>query len=211
MIILGIDPGTATTGWGIIKKTENIKQPPARPRRAKQAGRAAENKNSSSLRAGGYSLSLIGFGCILTDSKEEMGKRLLNLKKSLQNIIKNYRPEKIVVEKIFFGANSTSALSVGQARGVVLLVAAESKLPIFEYTGLEVKLAVADHGRADKKAIQTAVRRHLGINRLPHPKDQLGRRAFTFRDDAYDAVAATICHVIKQRTASSEQQTTNKG
>ena len=204
MIILGIDPGTATTGWGIIKKTENRKQPPARTRQVKGVGRESDNKKSSLLRTDGYLLSFIGFGCILTDSKEEMGKRLLNLKKSLQNIIKNYRPEKIVVERIFFGANSTSALSVGQARGVVLLIAPESKLPIFEYTGLEVKLTVAGHGRADKKAIQTAVRRHLGINRLPHPKDQLGRRAFTFRDDVYGAVAATICHVIKQ-------QTTNKG
>src|SRR4030067_1112235 len=113
MIILGIDPGTATTGWGIIKKTENIKQPPARTRQANRAGRAAEKRKSNSLRASDYSLSLIGFGCILTDSKEEMGKRLLNLKKSLQNIIKNYRPEKIVVEKIFFGANYTSDLCVG--------------------------------------------------------------------------------------------------
>jgi crossover junction endodeoxyribonuclease RuvC len=135
-----------------------------------------------------------------------MGERLLVLRRALQKVIKNYQPGYMVVERIFFGANSTSALSVGQARGVVLLTAQENKLPIFEYTGLEVKLTVADHGRADKKAIQTAVRRHLCVKNLPKPKDQIDRQVFRFRDDAYDAVAAAICHVLKQTAVSRKQK-----
>ncbi|MEX0621538.1 MAG: crossover junction endodeoxyribonuclease RuvC [Candidatus Woykebacteria bacterium] len=175
MLIIGVDPGTATTGWGVIRKTK---------------GKSENAKN-------GNSLQLIDFGCILTKSTDEMGDRLFILRRSLQKIIKEHRPEMMVIERLFFGANATSALSVGQARGVVLLVARENKLKTYEYTGLQVKLTVADHGRADKKAVQRAVKKHLGITRLRNPKDQFGREVFRFRDDAYDAVAATICHVIK--------------
>ena len=184
MKILGIDPGTATTGWGVVQLKGNREQP-------------AKNKRSSSLKAEGYPLSLVDFGCILTEPKDEMGDRLLTLRRSLRKVIRLHKPDCIVIERLFFGANATSALSVGQARGVVLLAAAENKLPTFEYTGLEVKLAVADHGRADKKLVQTAVRRHLGIKRLPDPKDQFAHPVFRFRDDAYDAVATSICHIIK--------------
>ena len=185
MIILGIDPGTATTGWGVVGYKKIINNS---PNGGPKKGKSSKKSNS---------FSLVNFGCILTDSKQEMGKRLLLLGQSLRDIIKTYKPEEVVVERLFFGANATSALSVGQARGVILLVAEEFKIPIFEYTGLQIKLLVAGHGRADKGAIQTAVRRHLGVKNLPDPKDQLGKRAFTFRDDAYDAVAATICHVLK--------------
>jgi len=199
MIILGIDPGTATTGWGIINSqlTANREHPPAG-----RAGRTAKTKDkkSSLLGAEGCSLSLVGFGCILTESQDPMGERLLVLKNALKKIIKTCHPDCVVIEQIFFGANSTSAISVGQARGVALLTATEFKLPIFEYTGLAVKLAVADHGRADKKSIQIAVRKHLCVKKLPKPKDQLGRQVFRFRDDAYDAVAAAICHVLKTGT-----------
>ncbi len=184
MIILGIDPGTATTGWGIISNQ-------------KSAIRDQKKKREGSQIADCKLLKLVNFGCVLTDPKSEMGDRLLILKRALKKIIQSYKPDHMVVERLFFGANSTSALSVGQARGVVLLVAAEAKVPTSEYTGLEVKLSVANHGRADKKSIQTAVRRHLGIKNLPKPKDQYGHQVHRFRDDAYDAVAATICHVLK--------------
>lgn len=176
MIILGIDPGTATTGWGIIKTNHKFR-----------IGNPKKN----------IPLELIDFGCIITDSKDEMGERLFILSKALKNIIRNHDPDYMVIERLFFGANSTSALSVGQARGVVVLVARENKVNVVEYTGLEVKLTVADHGRADKKVVQTAVRRHLRVKNLPKPKDQFGKGVFRFRDDAYDAVAAAICHVLK--------------
>ena len=184
MKILGIDPGTATTGWGVVEKVGGKKQ-------KSTSKEGEENRKRKKL------IKLVGFGCILTDSGEKMGDRLLTLRNSLRKIIKSHKPDCIVIERLFFGANATSALSVGQARGVVLLVAAENKLPAFEYTGLEVKLVVADHGRADKQQVQTAVRRHLGIKRLPDPKDQFSHPVFRFRDDAYDAVAATICHILK--------------
>jgi crossover junction endodeoxyribonuclease RuvC len=184
MIILGIDPGTATTGWGLVELTANSQQ--------RSAGKISL-------------LKLVDFGCILTKSEDPMGERLLILKRSLQKVIKSHQPDCMVIEKLFFGANSTSALSVGQARGVILLVARENKLPVYEYTGLEVKLAVANHGRADKKSVQTAVRRHFGIKKLPNVRDQVGREVYRFRDDAYDAAAAAICHVLK--TVKSFQRT----
>ncbi|SRR4030042_3943292 len=168
MKILGIDPGTATTGWGIIDY-EPIKQ-------AKK---------------------LVDFGCILTDSGDKMGDRLVVLRKNLQKIIKEYEPDCMIIERLFFGSNVTSALTVGQARGVIMLSASENKIPIFEYTGLQVKLTVADHGRADKGAIQKAVRKHLSVKNLPRPKDQTGKAVLRFRDDAYDAVAAALCHIFK--------------
>ena len=182
MIILGIDPGTATTGWGLVKQTSVSKQ------------LSANKKNSL---PNGFTISLVDYGCIITDSEAEMGERLVVLKKGLDKVIKTHRPDCIVIERLFFGSNVTSALTVGQARGVVLLASSENKLQTFEYTGLQVKLTVADHGRADKVAIQKAVRKYLKVRKLPNPKDQSGKEVFRFRDDAYDAVAAAICHVIK--------------
>src|SRR3972149_8873238 len=173
MLIIGIDPGTATTGWGIIE----IQDTKSKIKNAKANGRP---------------IKLVDFGCIVTEPTSEMGERLLILRTALRSLIKTHQPHLMVIERLFFGANATSALSVGQARGVVLLVARENKLKTFEYTGLEVKLTVADHGRADKKTVQTAVKKHLGITRLRNPKDEFGREVFRFRDDAYDAVAATI-------------------
>jgi len=202
MIIIGIDPGTATTGWGIIKRTANTRPPSFTRRSGRSEQQTAGDKKGRSPRTASCSLSLVDFGCILTDSTDLMGERLLVLKRALQKIIKTYHPDCMVIEKLFFGANSTSAMSVGQARGVVLLVARENRLPTFEYTGLEVKLAVANHGRADKKSIQTAVRSHLRVTNLPKPKNQVGEPVFRFRDDAYDAVATAICHVLKTENSS---------
>ena len=133
----------------------------------------------------------------MTESTDKMGDRLVILRKNLQKIIKENKPDCMIIERLFFGSNVTSALTVGQARGVVMLSASENKVPIFEYTGLQVKLVVADHGRADKEAVQKAVRKHLSVRKLPDPKDQSGKIVLRFRDDAYDAVAVAICHVLK--------------
>ena len=178
MLIIGIDPGTATTGWGIIE----IQDTKSKIKNAKANGRP---------------IKLVDFGCMVTEPTSEMGERLLILRTALRSLIKTHQPHLMVIEKLFFGANSTSALSVGQARGVVLLVASENKVNVSEYTGLEVKLSVAGHGRADKNTVQTAVRKHLNVRKLPNPKDHHGKEVFRFRDDAYDAVAAAICYVIK--------------
>lgn len=180
MILLGIDPGTATTGWGVIK----ISALPSGKQKPK-------GKKANGLR-------FLEFGCILTDPEEEMPKRLLVLSRELKKVVNKYQPEAFIVERLFFGANARTAIAVGQARGVVMLTAAESKTSFHEYTGLEVKLEVANHGRADKKTVQTAVKRILGVSELPKPKDQGGKEVNRFRDDAYDAVAVALCHLSKQ-------------
>ncbi len=181
MIILGIDPGTATTGWGVVqhKKAGNKRKPD------------------------GSFFSLIGFGCITTKPDKDMPLRLLELKRALKKIIKSYKPDSLVVERIFFGQNSSSAITVGQARGVIMLVAAEENLRLFEYTGLEVKSTISAYGRATKKQVQIGVRRILKVRSLPKPKDQLGKPVWQFRDDAYDAAAAAIHHIISIGNKSS--------
>lgn len=163
MIILGIDPGTASTGWGIIKIEDIILK--------------REKKNNG--------LRCLSYGCIKTSLEMTMARRLLLLKKELKKIIHTYQPDCVAMEQIFFGANSKTALSVGQARGVVMVTAAESKLPIFEYQGLQVKLLLTGYGRSDKKKIQQSVKKYLGLSEKPKP------------DDAADALAVAICHTLK--------------
>ena len=158
MIIVGIDPGTATTGWGVVK---------------------IKNSKSYDKKTNGR-LNLLDFGCILTDPVEEMPNRLFILRRELRRIISKYEPEGLVVERLFFGANARTAMA------------------FYEYTGLEVKLEVANHGRSDKVTVQKAVRRILGVSDLPKPKDQSGKEVNRFRDDAYDAVAIALCHLSKQ-------------
>lgn len=154
MVILGIDPGTATTGFGIIKTSSK-------------------------------KLALVDFGCVKTAAGEEMPKRLLKLRKELKKLIKEFEPKIMVIERLFFNTNAKTAMTVGQARGVVMLVAAETKLPVFEYTALEAKLELTGYGRSDKKEVEKAVKRCLKVRRKIKP------------DDAADALAVAICHVKK--------------
>ena len=154
MVILGIDPGTAATGYGFIK--------------------------TSSKR-----ISLVDFGCIKTAAGEEMPKRLLKLRKELKKLIKEFEPKVMVIERLFFNTNAKTAMTVGQARGVVMLVAAEAKLPVLEYTALQAKKELTGYGRADKKQVEKAVKKCLQIRRSIRP------------DDAADALAVAICHVKK--------------
>jgi crossover junction endodeoxyribonuclease RuvC len=202
MIVLGIDPGTATTGWGVVEYQKS----PARQASPGEAGGKVKSKktdgNSKPKNSSQKKLKLVEFGCILTNPEEDMPKRLLVLRRELKRVLQKYSPDGLVVEKLFFGVNSRTAMAVGQARGVVMLAAAEAKVPLYEYTGLEVKLEVANHGRSDKKTVQTAVKRHLGVTNLRKPKDQQGKEVNRFRDDAYDAVAAALCHLSKQNLLS---------
>lgn len=178
MIILGIDPGTATTGYGLIKVPEDI------------MGREFN-----------YDIELIDYGYISTPKDELMEKRLVQLHHELGDIIVRHRPDMISIEMLFFGANTRTAIAVGQARGVILMTAGMHDIPITDYTGLQVKLMVAGSGRADKKQVHEGVRKFLGKNgekamELSKPKVGLSRKA-TFNDDAADAVAIAICHVLK--------------
>ena len=179
MIILGIDPGTATTGYGLIKIPDDI------------LGRKFE-----------YGIELIDYGFISTPKDEVMTKRLVQLHHGMEDIVKKYKPDLIVIEMLFFGANTRTAISVGQARGVIMLTAGKHNVPIHEYSGLTVKLMVAGSGRADKKQVHEGVRRFLsktkGGKGAELSKPMSGNlRKKSFNDDAADAVAIAICHVLK--------------
>lgn len=172
MIILGIDPGTATTGYGVISVPDDI------------LGREFD-----------YGVELITYGNISTSKDRLAQDRLLQIHHELKGIIDKYKPELIVIEMLFFGANTRTAIAVGQARGVVMLAAAEYNVPIHEYTGPQIKLLVAGAGRADKKQVHEAVRKWLGSNGRKRRKLIAPKGGHL--DDATDALAIAICHVLK--------------
>ena len=141
MLVLGIDPGTATTGYGLVRQ-------------------AADG-----------SLAAVEFGAILTPAEMPMPDRLASLYEQLQAIILLHRPDSSAVEKLFFQKNVKTALSVGQGRGVVLLALAQSHLPVGEYTPNEIKQAVTGYGSAGKQQMQEMVRLLLGLEQRPKPDD----------------------------------------
>jgi crossover junction endodeoxyribonuclease RuvC len=149
MIILGIDPGTAIIGWGLIKKDKN--------------------------------LEAIDYGCIKTSPDLSTAERLNKLYKELDSLIKKHKPGIVAVEDIFFFKNLKTAVKVSQARGVILLTIAKSKIEVAEYTPLQIKQAVACYGRADKRQVQEMVKTLLNLKEIPKP------------NDAADALATAIC------------------
>lgn len=141
MLVIGIDPGTATTGYGFVRESED------------------------------GSLSAVDYGVISTPANQEMPERLLELFHQLNQLILLHRPDSGAVEKLFFQRNVRTALSVGQGRGVVLLSLAQAQLPVAEYTPLEVKQAVVGYGGAEKSQVQQMVRALLGLPDIPRPDD----------------------------------------
>ncbi len=156
-VVLGIDPGTAITGYGVVGET------------------AAGN------------FELLACGVIRTKAGEKMHLRLLEIFQDMKALIAEFHPTEMAVEKLFFGRNVTTAITVGQARGTVLLAGAEYGLDIAEYTPAEVKQAITGYGSADKQQIQEMVQRVLNLPHPPHP------------DDAADGVAIAICHLQRTR------------
>ena len=159
MIILGIDPGTATTGCGFVKTSSKTSAKP----------------------------TLIAYEKIVTDAGEEMTKRLLKLEQCLTRLIKIHQPDVMAVERLFFNTNAKTAMSVGQARGVIMVTAARNKIPFFEYTALQSKLVVSGYGRSDKKQMRIAVQAFL----------EMGEEIKS--DDCADALAMAICHWEKSK------------
>ncbi len=157
MIVAGIDPGTARTGYGFVRETPD----------------------------GG--LELIACGVIETPANTAAELRLLQLHQELTELLLLHRPEMCAVEKLFFSRNVTTAIAVGQARGVAMLALAQAGLQVAEYTPMEVKQAVAGYGGADKNQVQQMVRALLGLADIPRP------------DDAADALAIAICHLHSSR------------
>lgn len=124
------------------------------------------------------------FGCIETSVKQKNEERLLQIYKEITSIIKKYKPDVLAIEELFFGANSKTALVVGQARGVVLLCAGQHSLPVSVYTPLQVKMALTGYGRAEKNQIGQMVKILLKLPSIPKP------------DDTADALAVAITHAL---------------
>ncbi len=141
MLVIGIDPGTATTGYGLVR----------------------ENQDDS--------LQAVDYGVILTPADMPMAQRLALLYGKLNEILVLHHPDSSAVEKLFFQRNVKTAITVGQGRGVVLLALAQADVSVAEYTPLEVKQAVAGYGGADKRQVQEMVRVLLDLEEIPKPDD----------------------------------------
>lgn len=151
MRTIGIDPGTAILGWGVLDEQ-------------------------------GGTLNAVAFGVLKTPSNSTPSERLLVLHQGLQELLHRYQPDDAAVEELFFSRNVTTALAVGQARGVVLLTLALAHVAIYEYKPLTIKQTVAGYGGAQKRQMQEMVRLTLNLSTIPRP------------DDAADALAIAICH-----------------
>jgi crossover junction endodeoxyribonuclease RuvC len=158
MRILGIDPGTATMGFGVLEQE-------------------------------GQKLRCLTYGTWRTEAGIPMEQRLLQLYSDAMECIATYEPDELSVEELFFNRNTTTAITVAQARGVILLAAAQKNLPVYEYTPLQIKMALVGYGRADKQQVQFMVRALLFLKEIPKP------------DDAADALAVAICRAHSRRPA----------
>lgn len=138
----------------------------------------------------GGSLRALTYGAFTTERADSMPRRLLSLHARLTALIGEYRPDALAVEELFFNRNVRTAIPVGQARGIVLLTAAQAGVPVFAYTPLQVKDAVVGYGRATKDQVQQMIRSLLALEVIPRP------------DDAADALAIAICHVHSARIGS---------
>lgn len=151
MRIIGIDPGIAIVGFGIIEKQ-------------------------------GSRLVPIQYGCIKTEAHTPEPLRLKQIYDAMTSLLTEYKPQVMAVEKLYFNRNVTTAFSVGQARGVIVLTAEEAAIPVFEYTPLQVKQSVVGYGQAEKRQIQEMVKLLLGLPKPPKP------------DDVADALGIAITH-----------------
>ena len=167
MRILGIDPGYATVGYGVVDY----------------------NKNR---------FSVVGFGAITTKAGIPFPKRLKDIYDDMTAVIEKYRPDELSVEKLYFNTNTTTAIDVAQARGVIVLAADLSGVPVFEYTPLQVKQAITGYGRAEKRQVMEMVKNFLNLERVPKP------------DDTADALALAVCHAHYSGTAYSRLWSENK-
>lgn len=151
MIILGIDPGYAIVGWGVLDYQGN-------------------------------QFKVLDYGAITTEADMNLFRRFQSIHQDLNEIIEKYHPDAMAIEELFFNSNRTTAINVAQARGVLILSALNHNVPVFEYTPLQVKQAVAGYGRAEKQQVQQMTKILLNLSAVPRP------------DDTADALAIAICH-----------------
>lgn len=168
MRILGIDPGTATTGFGVLKTKR------------------------------GGNFELLTFDWIHTDKNDASQKRLAVIHKEIKAVIRDFKPDIIAIERLFFATNAKSAIAVSEATGVIKLAASSKKVPIAEYTPMEIKKEITGSGRADKRAVKKAIRKLLSI-RSPNRKK-------THFDDVCDALAVAICHARRSVLNSKKKR-----
>ena len=151
MRIIGIDPGYAIMGYGVLDYIGN-------------------------------KFTAVEYGSITTEAHTPNEERLMLLYDGLNEILDKYKPDEAAIEELFYNTNATTAIMVGEARGVALLACAQHGVNISEYTPLQIKSSLTGYGKADKKQVQTMVKMILGLSEVPRP------------DDTADAVAAAICH-----------------
>ncbi|MBQ3463028.1 MAG: crossover junction endodeoxyribonuclease RuvC [Clostridia bacterium] len=151
MVILGIDPGYAIVGWGVIEFQNNTHTP-------------------------------VAFGAITTEAHTDFNERLKIIYDDVCEIIERAKPDAMSIEKLYFTTNTTTAIAVAQARGVILLAAQQHNVKIYEYTPLQVKTAVTGYGKAKKPQVMEMTRRLLHLKEVPKP------------DDTADALAIAITH-----------------
>lgn len=153
MIILGIDPGTASTGYGVIKKDKILR--------------------------------CLEYSVIKTTPNSNPGERLKKINNEIAKIIKKYKPDVLAIENVYFFRNLKTFIPVSQAKGSILLTAAKKKVPVSEFTPLQVKFAITGNGRADKKDVQEKIKKILKLKEIPKP------------DHASDALAIAVTYVFK--------------
>lgn len=134
------------------------------------------------LRVSGNLFEHVRHGTIQTEKQQSIGMRLKFLYDNLCNLINEFKPDEVAMEKLFFSRNVTTAISVGEARGIVLLAAAQNNIEVYEYAPHEVKKAVAGNGKATKRDVQKWIKVLLSLSEIPKP------------DDAADALAIAYCH-----------------
>ena len=161
MIIIGIDPGSVIVGYSVIKK----------------------NKDRT--------LEVIDFGCIITDKFFTTGERLKKIHAEIEKLIEKYKPEIVSVEKLFFFKNLKTVMPVSQTKGVILLAAAQKKIPVYEFTPLQMKMAIAGYGRAEKKQVQEMIKKTVDVSTFDLKKNNRKK------DDAFDAIGMAICASLK--------------
>ena len=161
MVILGIDPGVATIGFGVV--------------------RAERGRNT-----------LLQYGVITTPVGIPLSQRLVQISEDMEQLIRQFKPDEMAVEELFFSKNITTGIAVAHGRGVILLAAEKLGVPVFEYTPMQVKQAVVGYGAAQKRQVMLMTQRLLGMKEIPKP------------DDAADALAIAICH---SRSATSLMNT----
>jgi crossover junction endodeoxyribonuclease RuvC len=172
MIIIGVDPGVATIGYAIIK-TKNPKH--------KHFNREEKPK-------------VIDFGCIITEPNSSAGERLKKIYNELNKLIKKHKPNIISVENLYFFKNLKTAMPVSQAKGVILFTAAKHKIPVYEFTPLQVKMTITGYGKAEKRQVQKMTKELLNLSGFD--LKEKNRK----KDDATDALGVAICAALKRFT-----------